>query len=228
MSSSLPSPPPAPSSSSKLTLHFLDHSRAETILWILEELQVEYEMKVYSRGSNYLAPKELREIHPLGKSPVIVHNSLVIAETGNIISYLLRTFDSHTNGVFSPKDLSPEMDQKNAYYLHYAEGSLMPILVNKLVFSKFPEMSPWYARPIITGFAAQVNKNWLDMELKKHLGMIDGDLQKTGSSSSWFCGGEEPTQADFVSDASPFPPFLATFVSLTYTPLSLSPNSSPR
>lgn len=51
---------------------------------------------------------------------------------------------------------------------------------------------------------------------------IDGDLQKTGSSSSWFCGGEEPTQADFVSDASPFPPFLATFVSLTYTPLSLS------
>ena len=134
---------------------------------------------------------------------MIAHNNLVIAESGNIITYLLSTFGA--SSPFSASSLSQERQIRNTYYLHYAEGSLMvgrlrplrllvpernadlavcvcvcmcvcdpnqPILVNKLAFSKFPDMSPWYARPIIAGFAAQVSKNWMDKELQKHLGMV--------------------------------------------------------
>lgn len=73
---------------------------------------------------------------------------------------------------------------------------LQPILVNKLVFSKFPAMAPWYVRPVIGAFTSQVDKMWLDTQLKTHLAMIDGELQK--SSTTWICGGEVPTAADFV------------------------------
>jgi hypothetical protein len=79
---------------------------------------------------------------------------------------------------------------------------MQPILVNKLAFSKFPDMSPWYVRPIVTGFATQVTQNWLDKDLVRHMGMIDTDLKKTSESTVWLCGGEEPTAADFVGPAA--------------------------
>ncbi|CED85298.1 Glutathione S-transferase [Phaffia rhodozyma] len=181
--------------SNNLVLHFLNDSRAETIVWLVEELGVDYEIKFYQRSGSLLAPKELKNIHPLGKSPVITHDGNTIAESGAIIAYLLRTFDTSESGPRFSTFKDEKSRIQNDYFEHYAEGSLMPILVNKLVFSKFPQMAPWYVRPVIAGFADQVRASWLDKQLATHLQMIDGELKK--SSTGWFCNSEEPTGADF-------------------------------
>lgn len=161
-----------PTAPAPVVVHFLSDSRAESILWLLEELAVDYRIHYWRREPNMLAPKGLRQIHPLGKSPVIEHGNKVVAETGNLIAYLLhRAFPSETTAAFTqfPTEDARETD---SYFLFYVEGSLMPILVNKLVFSKFPAMSPWYIRPIISSFASSVDKMWLDRQLVTHLAMV--------------------------------------------------------
>lgn len=160
------------SSSAPVVVHFLSDSRAESILWLLEELGVDYRIHYWRREPNMLAPKGLRQIHPLGKSPVLEHAGQTIAETGNIIEYLLsRAFQSETTAAFRQYPTA-EGKETDSYFMFYVEGSLMPILVNKLVFSKFPAMSPWYIRPIISSFASSVDKMWLDKQLVTHLAMV--------------------------------------------------------
>lgn len=170
-----------PSLPAPVVVHFLSDSRAESILWLLEELKVDYRIHYWRREPNMLAPKALRQIHPLGKSPVIEHGSKVVAETGNIISYLLsRAFAPETTAAFQqyPAEDGKEVD---SYFMFYVEGSLMPILVNKLVFSKFPAMSPWFIRPIISSFASSVDKMWLDKQLVTHLAMVCLSFQRGGT-----------------------------------------------
>jgi len=115
-----------------ITVHYLENSRSLRIVWLLEELGLDYEIKHYARNpKTMLAPAELREIHPLGKSPVITDGDTVIAESGTIIEYLVQRYG---NGQWQP---APDDDQwlNYRYWLHYAEGSLMPLLVMKLIFS---------------------------------------------------------------------------------------------
>lgn len=116
-----------------IIVHHLNHSRSQRILWFLEELGVPYQVQRYERDpQTMLAPAALKKIHPLGKSPVIVDGDLTLAESGAIIEYLQEAYDAQ--GMFMPTDFHAR--QQYRYWLHYAEGSLMPLLVMKLVFSR--------------------------------------------------------------------------------------------
>ena len=119
-----------------ITVHHLNNSRSQRILWLLEELEIPYEIKKYTRDSKtMLAPEELRKVHPLGKSPVITDDSVTIAESGAIINYLVNKYG---NGKLRPKPGSMD-EHKYQYWLHYAEGSFMFPLLLKLIFSRLPK-----------------------------------------------------------------------------------------
>ena len=129
-----------------ITLHHLENSRSQRILWLLEELGVEYEIKRYERDpKTNLAPPSLKAIHPLGKSPVITDNGKTIAESAVIIDYLINTYGKDR---FMPEVGSDAYNQLQ-YWLHYAEGSLMPFLVMALIFQKVKSAPmPFFVRPV--------------------------------------------------------------------------------
>ena len=122
-----------------ITVHHLENSRSQRVLWLLEELGFTYEVRRYERNKKtMLAPPELRKVHPLGKSPVIEDTdvgspSRVIAETGAIVEYLV----GKGGGRFGAPD-DPENALRYRHFLHYAEGSLMPVLFTRLVLSRVP------------------------------------------------------------------------------------------
>ncbi|MEY9461823.1 glutathione S-transferase [Bradyrhizobium ottawaense] len=128
-----------------LTVHHLNNSRSQRVLWLLEELGVPYEIVRYQRQPDMRAPKELRAIHPLGKSPVITDNGNTIAESGAIIEYLIATYG---NGRLIPPPNTPER-LRFTYWLHYAEGSAMQPLLLKLLFTLMPKRAPALLRPLV-------------------------------------------------------------------------------
>ena len=138
-----------------IIVHHLNNSRSQRILWLLEELNIPYEVKRYERNKiTMLAPPELKKVHPLGKSPVITDGDLVIAESGAITEYLVNKYG---NGSFRPAD------EKNAlrytYWLHYAEGSAMPPLLLTLIFNKIETAPmPFFIRPIAKAISANVRR----------------------------------------------------------------------
>ena len=121
-----------------LTVHHLNNSRSQRVLWLLEELGVPYEIVRYQRQPDMRAPRELRAIHPLGKSPVITDGGNTIAESGAIVEYLIATYG---NGRLIPAENTPER-LRYTYWLHYAEGSAMSPLLLKLLFTLMPRRSP--------------------------------------------------------------------------------------
>lgn len=114
-----------------LTVHHLNQSRSHRAIWALEELGLPYEIVHYQREKNMLAPEALKKVHPLGKSPVIEDNGLILAESGAILEYLQETYDAESR----LKPLDPAHKVQYRFWLHYAEGSLMPLLLMKLVFN---------------------------------------------------------------------------------------------
>ena len=172
-----------------ITVHHLNNSRSQRVLWLLEELGVPYTIKHYKRDAKtMLAPAALKKVHPLGKSPVITDGELTIAESGAIIEYLL---ERHGAGRLAPAPGSPAR-RRFTYWLHYAEGSLMPLLVMKLVFSRLKTVKvPFFVKPVIKAIVGKVNSTFLDPQLKLHLGFLEGELTK----SAWFAG-EEFSAAD--------------------------------
>jgi glutathione S-transferase len=167
-----------------LTVHHLNNSRSQRVLWLLEELGVPYEIKRYERDpKTMLAPPELRAVHPLGKSPVITDDGLTIAESGAIVEYLI---DKYGQGRFAPKPGTPER-LRYTYWLHYAEGSAMPPLLLKLVALRIAGAPmPFFAKPIARKIAATLQASFIDPQLKLHLGYIDKELSATG----WFVGND--------------------------------------
>ena len=159
-----------------IVVHHLNNSRSQRVLWLLEELGIEYEIKFYERDQKtMLAPTSLREVHPLGKSPVITDADLTVAESGAIIEYIV---DRYGNGRLIPPSGTPER-LRYTYWLHYAEGSAMPPLVMNLVFNHF-------------GIGdSSVNDEFIAPQIKLHFDYIEGELNK----STWFVG-EEFTAAD--------------------------------
>ena len=116
-----------------ITVHHLNNSRSQRVLWLLEELGVPYEIKRYMRDSQtMLAPPELRAVHPLGKSPVITDGGNTIAESGAIIEYLVERYGG---GRLIPAAGSPER-LRYTYWLHFAEGSAMTPLLLELIFER--------------------------------------------------------------------------------------------
>src|SRR6516164_6202679 len=134
---------------SMLTVHHLNNSRSQRVLWLLEELGIAYEIVRYQRQPDMRAPKELRAIHPLGKSPVVTDNGNTIAESGAIVEDLVSTYG---NGRFIPPANTPER-LRYTYWLHYAEGSAMPPLLMKLLFTLMPRRAPSLLRPLVRNFS---------------------------------------------------------------------------
>ena len=173
-----------------ITLHHLNNSRSQRIIWLLEELGVDYDIKRYDRDpKTSLAPAELKAVHPLGKSPVITDGDKTIAESGLIIEYLLDRYDQ---GRFLPARESATYWQY-LYWLHYAEGSLMPLLVMTLVFNKIKEAPmPFFVRPIACAIADKAISAYSGPNLKNNLKYVEEHL----SNNTWFAG-EQMTGADF-------------------------------
>ncbi|MGH7270151.1 MAG: glutathione S-transferase [Polyangiaceae bacterium] len=167
-----------------IVVHHLENSRSQRVLWLLEELGLEYEVKRYSRHpKTMLAPPSLRDVHPLGKSPVITDGDLTVAESGAIIEYLVERYGK---GRMVPAEGSPER-LRYTYWMHYAEGSAMPPLVLKLIFTAIPRAPmPALVRPIVRRIAAGVCKQFVDPQIELHLDYIEGELEK----SLWFTGAE--------------------------------------
>jgi glutathione S-transferase len=165
-----------------ITVHHLNNSRSQRILWLLEEIGVPYEIKRYQRDpKTMLAPPELRAVHPLGKSPVITDGGLTLAESGAIIEFLA---DRYGAGTLIPAHGTPERLRCN-YWLHYAEGSAMPPLLLKLVFRRVETSPmPFFVKPIAKGIAHKVMSSFVDPQLKLHLDYLEGELGK----GEWFAG----------------------------------------
>ena len=165
-----------------ITLHHLNNSRSQRILWLLEELGVPYEIKRYQRDpKTMLAPPELRRVHPLGKSPVITDGELTVAESGAIIEYLA---DRYGEGkLLPPAGTSQRL--RCSYWLHYAEGSAMPPLLLKLVLNRVRTApAPFFVKPIARGIADKVDRTFTDPQLKLHLDYLDAEL----GEREWFVG----------------------------------------
>jgi glutathione S-transferase len=144
-----------------ITVHHLNESRSQRILWLLEELELPYEIKFYRRdAATNLAPAELKAVHPLGKSPVISDEGRAIAESGAIIDYVLRR---HAGGRLAPDPDSPDYD-RHQEWLHYAEGSAMPPLIMLLYLLRLGE-------------ARQPLMPRVDGEIANHLGYVDRSLE---------------------------------------------------
>jgi glutathione S-transferase len=174
-----------------ITVHHLNNSRSQRILWLLEELDVPYEIKRYQRDPRtMLAPPELRAVHPLGKSPVVTDGELTLAESGAIIEYLADRYGAST---LIPAHGTPARLRCN-YWLHYAEGSAMPPLLLKLVFRRVETAPmPFFVKPVAKGIAGKVQKSFVDPQIALHLSYMEGELAK----AAWF-GGADFSVADIV------------------------------
>jgi len=172
-----------------ITVHHLNNSRSQRVLWLLEELGVPYEIRKYQRDAKtMLAPPELLKVHPLGKSPVITDDGVTVAESGAIIEYLL---ERHGDGRLEPARGTPER-LRFTYWLHFAEGSAMSPLLMKLVFDRIETSPmPFFARPIARSISRKVKTAMVEPNLKRHLDHMERELTK----SEWFAG-DEFTAAD--------------------------------
>lgn len=164
-----------------ITLHHLNNSRSQRILWMLEEIGIDYQIKHYQRDpQTMLAPAELRQVHPLGKSPLITDGELTLAESGAIIEYLAERYGDW----LLPAAGSPER-LRYRYWLHYAEGSAMPPLLLKLVFDKLRSAPmPFFIKPIARGIANKVSQAFISPQLKLHFDYLESQL----SEHDWFAG----------------------------------------
>tara|TARA_R110001583_G_scaffold10758_3_gene49472 strand:- start:3882 stop:4550 length:669 start_codon:yes stop_codon:yes gene_type:complete len=173
-----------------ITLHHLNNSRSQRIIWLLEELKLEYVIEFHKRNAKtYLAGDSLKGIHALGKSPVISDDKtgMTLAESGAIIEYLVQTYGAH---------LMPEQGSaaywQYLYWLHFSEGSLMPPMVMNLVLSKVKDSPmPFFVKPIAKKIADQIVKQFSGPNIKRSLEFIEEHLSK----NTWFCG-DQLTGAD--------------------------------
>jgi len=168
-----------------IVVHHLNESRSQRVLWLLEELGVDYEVRQYARDAvTRLAPPELKLVHPLGKSPVLQDGEQLLIESGAIVDYLLR---HHGGAKLVPAQPSADFEAYNQW-LHYAEGSAMLPLLLKLYVSRLGDAgAPLHPR--------------IDSELANHLGYVDRALQ----GRDWLVG-DSLTGADiqmsFVGEAA--------------------------
>ncbi|KAA0123742.1 glutathione S-transferase [Methylobacterium sp. P1-11] len=172
-----------------ITVHHLENSRSQRVLWLLEELGLPYRVTRYARDPRTLrAPPELVAVHPLGKAPVITDGATVVAETGAIVAYL--------TGLASERlvpEHGSEARRRYVYWSHYAEGSAMPPLLLKLVFGRLAPSSPWSLRPLVRRIADTVVRGFVDPDLRRHAAFWETEL----AGQPYFCGADF-TAADIL------------------------------
>ena len=170
---------------SEIKVHHLDNSRSQRILWLLEELGVDYEVELYKRDPKTMrAPKSLEAIHPLGKSPVVeIDGGVILAESGAIIEELL---DRYGEGRLRPEP-GTEAHRRYRFWLHYAEGSFMPPQLVKLVIHRVRSAPlPFLVKPVGRAIANKVDEGYTDPEITKHLAFVETELGK----NEWLAGNE--------------------------------------
>lgn len=166
-----------------LTVHHLNQSRSQRVLWALEELGVPYQIVRYQREKTMLAPESLKKVHPLGKSPVVEDNGLIIAESGAILEYLQETYDAEQR--FKPQEAQQKRDYR--FWLHYAEGSLMPLLLLKLVITRLGKPPvPFGVRSVGKILARGVEHAFLNRQLETHARFIETQLVQR----NWLVGNQ--------------------------------------
>jgi len=167
-----------------ITVHHLNNSRSQRVLWLLEELGLEYEIVRYERNpKTMLAPPELKAIHPLGKSPVVVDGDAVLAESGAVIEYLL---EKYGDGRLKPA-AGTQDKLRWTYFLHYAEGSMMAPLLMKLVFDRVETSpAPFFVKPIARGIAKKVKGSYIQPQIDQHLKFLEAELVQR----DWFAGAD--------------------------------------
>ncbi len=167
-----------------IVIHHLNNSRSQRVLWLLEELGLAYDIKRYQRDpKTMLAPPALREVHPLGKSPVLADGEVTLAESGAIIEYLV---ERHGGGRLRPPLGTPER-VRYTYWLHFAEGSAMPPLVMKLVFDRIEKgPMPFFVRPIARRIAGRVKKGFIEPNIARQLDYMEAELGRR----PWFAGAD--------------------------------------
>ena len=165
-----------------ITVHHLNNSRSQRVLWLLEELGVPYEIKKYQRDpKTMLAPETLRGVHPLGKSPVITDGDATVAESGAIVEYLI---EHYGQGPLVPPPGTDER-RRYTYWLHFAEGSAMPPLLLKLIFDRIESAPmPFFVKPVARGISRKVKAMTVEPNLKRQLDFMEAELGK----SEWFAG----------------------------------------
>ncbi|MEW5560435.1 glutathione S-transferase [Enterobacter asburiae] len=171
-----------------LTVHHLNLSRSQRVLWALEELELPYHIVRYQREPTMLAPEALKKVHPLGKSPVLEDDGMILAESGAILEYLQESHDPEQR----LKPQSPQERLQYRFWLHYAEGSLMPMLLMKLVFGSLGKPPvPIGLRTVGKILGQGVQKAYLNKQLATHAAFIEGHL----AQNTWFAG-EQLSMAD--------------------------------
>lgn len=172
-----------------IKLHHLTNSRSQRVLWLLEELELPYEIVRYDRDEvTFRAPASLRAIHPLGKSPILEDDATVVVESGAILEYLV---DKYGGGRLRPVAGSPD-ELRYRFYMHYAEGSVMPPLLVKLIVEKIEKAPvPFFLKPVLRGISQQVHRAYIDDQIRTHFDFIESELRR----SAWVAG-ERFTAAD--------------------------------
>lgn len=165
-----------------ITLHHLEQSRSQRILWLLEELGVDYQLRRYSRNrKTRLAPDELRQIHPLGSSPVLTDGDRTLAESGVIAEYLART----QGGESWLRSADDGQYWDYLYWMQYAEASAMPPLLVRLIMATIRTAPmPFFIRPVAKGIADKVDKTFTEPQIDKHFSYIEAHL----TGHEWFLG----------------------------------------
>ncbi|KAJ5179005.1 hypothetical protein N7492_002215 [Penicillium capsulatum] len=187
----------------KITLYWLEQSRSHRILWLLEELNLKYELKTFKRRADKLAPPELKKYTrwaPGSSSP------LVLAESGAIVEYLCDHFGS-VRPTLVPERYQPGREgqvggereewMRYRYFMHYVEGSLMPYLVMTLVNDTVRKSPPFFVRPITSIVASQVESAFLTRNVEGNLAFLEDQLKSAPEGGPYLCG-KELTAADIL------------------------------
>lgn len=190
---------------SNLHLHHLKNSRSSRVIWLLEELSIPYQLTSYDR-ENGLAPKSLKTVHPMGKSPILQDAQKTLIESAHIIEYLIDNYDmaGKNTAEFKPELLANLVINKQfrpdygttayehyRYWLHFTESSLMPLLIIRLLFGKMVQQSPIGIKQVAKLLSKGVEQSYLTKTLNAELLMLDKHL----AQNDWLAG-EQFTGAD--------------------------------
>ncbi|KAF1844271.1 glutathione transferase [Cucurbitaria berberidis CBS 394.84] len=185
----------------KIVVYWLNKSRAQRIIWLLEELNLEYEIKVFKRGADFRAGPELKQVHPLGRSPMIgitpagSDKETIIAESETIMDYVCEHFGQHMIPPKFPEGkegvLCAETEEwmRYKFLMDYTEGSLFTFLMAALITGNIEKAPvPFFIKPITRGIAGKINSSFVDVELKNHFDFLEDYLIKSPSNGEFFCG----------------------------------------
>jgi glutathione S-transferase len=153
-----------------IKVHHLDYSRSLRVLWLLEELGLDYEVQTWQRDENFRAPSHASQVHPLGRFPIVEVDGRTLAESGAVLEFF-----ANREGKLKPTDEEEALECN--FFMHYAEGSVMPPLLVRLIFTRLRTAPmPFFIKPIARGIADKIDASYTNPALDLHLGFIDRTL----------------------------------------------------